>query len=119
MGTVFRFIQISIRIGGWPLWKIIDLVMVVVDFEQAGRHAKACLQFTFVFLQAAGDVPFGMPEHRTDVFQWPAGVFTQRQHRQIFPFSLVIAGILVVDNFPEVIGGGQFDSGNWSIGRGD
>ena len=115
MGTVFRFIQVSGWTGGWPLWKIVDLVAVVGEFEQAGRHAKACAQFAFDFLQAAGDVSFGMSEDRTDVFQRPAGIFSQSQHRQIFPFSLVIAGILVVDNFPEVIGAGSRKDGFCSV----
>ena len=77
--------------------------LVIGEFEEVRRHTETLPYVTFNARQSAGDVSFGMSELAADAFQRPTDVLPQGEHGQIHPLPLVLAGIVIVYEFSEVI----------------
>jgi len=79
------------------------MFVVLIEFEHVWRDAEPLSQLAFDRRQAAGHVSFGMIESPADVLQRPAGVLPQREHCQIFPFALIVFGVVAANSIPEVV----------------
>lgn len=91
----------------------------VIEIEELRRCLKFFPQFPLDPGETAGDMPFGVAENIADSIQWPAGIFTKRQHGEILPFAAIFTCKMFVNHLPELIWSGTGKEDFGSVGFGD
>ncbi len=76
---------------------------MIGQIKKLGSRFKCISQFLLNSRQTPRDMSLGMAKYGPNLFQWPTGIFSQREHRQVPPATFIVTCEMQVNYFPKVV----------------